>query len=231
LSAGSNGSVPKTDVSATPTPLRIVGYARVSTAEQFQSGAGLDAQHAAIHSEAARRGWHVVRVLQDVASGRSVAGRDGLAQALEMVEGGDADALVVPKLDRLSRSLMDFAVLMERSRKKRWALVALDLGVDTTTPAGSMVASVMATFAEFERRLIGERTREALAVRRSQGVRLGRPPALCPDVRARLAEARRNGKTFRQIAHELNAAQVPTAHGGARWHPATVAKAIKAGGS
>lgn len=92
-----------------------------------------------------------------------------------MLQRGDACTLVVSKLDRLSRSLVQFAELMERSRRKGWSLVALDLGVDTSTPAGEMMASVLASFAQYERRLIGQRTRDALAVKREQGVRLGRP--------------------------------------------------------
>jgi Resolvase, N terminal domain len=66
------------------------------------------------------------------------------------------------KLDRLSRSLLDFASLMEDARREGWALVILDLGIDTTTPSGEMIANVMATFAQFERRLIGQRTKDAL---------------------------------------------------------------------
>ena len=77
---------------------------------------------------------------------------------------------------------------MERSRKQGWALVALDLGVDTTTPSGEMMANVLAVFAQFERRLIGQRTREALVVKRRQGVRLGRPRVMSPDT---VAEIRR----------------------------------------
>jgi DNA invertase Pin-like site-specific DNA recombinase len=73
---------------------------------------------------------------------------------------------------------------MERSRRKRWALVALDLRVDTTTPAGEMVASLMATFAQYERRIIGVRTREALAVEKSEGVVLAPPRVLPPEIRA-----------------------------------------------
>ncbi len=86
-----------------------------------------------------------------------------------------ADVLLVAKLDRLTRSLRDFGELAERARKRRWALVCLDLGVDTTTPAGELVAGVVASTAQYERRLIGQRTREALAARRAAGVRLGRP--------------------------------------------------------
>ena len=84
---------------------------------------------------------------------------------------------MVAKLDRLSRSMTDFTRLMERSWKKGWALVALDLGVDTTTPAGEMIANSVANFSQFERRLIGQRTKDALAVKRAQGVQLGRPQA------------------------------------------------------
>jgi DNA invertase Pin-like site-specific DNA recombinase len=68
-----------------------------------------------------------------------------------MLEGRQplAKALVVAKLDRLSRSLLDFASIMERAEKKGWSLAALDVGVDTMTPAGEMIANVMATFAQF----------------------------------------------------------------------------------
>jgi DNA invertase Pin-like site-specific DNA recombinase len=129
---------------------------------------------------------------------------------------------VVAKLDRLSRSLMDFAGVMERSRKRGWHLAALDLGVDTSTPSGEMIANVMATFAQFERRLIGARTKEALAVRRSQGVRLGRPPAVPTAVVERVLGLRAQGLSYASIGRELDAAGVPTARGGKRWHPNTV---------
>jgi DNA invertase Pin-like site-specific DNA recombinase len=125
---------------------------------------------------------------------------------------------VVSKLDRLSRSMLDFAGLMDRSTREGWALVALDLGVDTTTPQGEMVAAVMAVFAQFERRLIGQRTKEALAVKKAQGVRLGRP-RLTPDaVIARIRAERAAGRTLRVIADGLNADGVPTAMGGRRWY-------------
>ena len=79
---------------------------------------------------------------------------------------------MVAKLDRLSRSMLDFAALMNAAQKQGWALVALDLGVDTSTPYGEMMANVLATFAQFERRLISQRTKEALAQKRAAGVQL-----------------------------------------------------------
>src|SRR6266487_1209992 len=104
--------------------------------------------------------------------------RPGVRAALEQLERKQADGLVVAKLDRLSRPMLDFTAVMAKAQKEGWALVALDCAVDTTTPAGEAMAHVLATFAQFERRLIGQRTREALAVKRSEGVRLGRPPTL-----------------------------------------------------
>jgi DNA invertase Pin-like site-specific DNA recombinase len=203
--------------------MRALGYVRVSTAEQADSGAGLEAQREAVREEANRRGLELVGILEDAgASGRSLAGRPGLTGALERVEAGQAEALIVAKLDRLSRSLVDFAALMERSRRKGWALVAPDLGVDTTTPSGEMLASVLAVFAQFERRLIGQRTREALAVKKAEGVTLGRPRLLPDEVRERIRREREQGATWRAIAASLNEDGVPTAQGGQQWWAATV---------
>jgi len=198
--------------------MNVVAYVRVSTSEQADSGLGLAAQRSAIAREVERRGWCLARTYEDAgASGKTVAGRPGLADALAAVRNGEAEALVVSKLDRLSRSLLDFAALMETARREGWALVALDLGVDTTTPSGEMVANVMATFAQFERRLIGQRTKGALAAKRAQGVRLGRPRVVPPDVVDRIADLRSAGNTWRQVAAKLDAAGIPTAHGAPAW--------------
>jgi len=156
------------------------------------------------------------------ASGRSITSRPALASALGRVEGGEAGVLVVAKLDRLSRSLLDFASLMARAQRNKWNLVALDLGIDLSTPAGEFLASVMASAAQWERRISGQRTREALAVRKAQGVRLGRPVSLGADVSDQIRSLREQGLTLSAIAEGLNAGGVPTAQGGARWHASTV---------
>jgi DNA invertase Pin-like site-specific DNA recombinase len=208
-------------------PLKVIAYIRVSTDEQLDSGAGLEAQRQAIRQECQRRDWVMAEMYEDAASGRALAGRQGLKAALAALEGRRAGALVVAKLDRLSRSLLDFAALMELSRRKGWALVALDLGVDTTTPSGEMMANVLAVFAQFERRLIGQRTREALAVKRRQGVRLGRPPTMALDIVRRIQRARSRGATLAAIAAALDSEGVPTAHGGQRWHVSTIQRVLK----
>jgi DNA invertase Pin-like site-specific DNA recombinase len=142
-----------------------------------------------------------------------------------------ADALVVAKLDRLSRSLLDFAALMEEARKGSWSLVALDLGVDTTTPSGEMIANVMATFAQFERRLIGQRTKDALAVKKRQGVSLGRPRIVSADLVDWIQQLRDDGYSLRAIADTLNAEGYQTAQGGQAWHASTVRAVLQSRGA
>jgi DNA invertase Pin-like site-specific DNA recombinase len=208
--------------------MRVVGYVRVSTAEQADSGAGLDAQRRALRDEAVRRGWTLVDVFEDAgASGKSLSGRPGLKAALEAVESGRADALAVAKLDRLSRSVHDFAGLVARAQKRGWALVALDLGLDMTTPAGGLVANVMASVAEWERRVIAERTRAALAARRAQGVRLGRPRAMGSEAVERVRELAALGLSSAEIARQLNREGVETPTGRGRWHPPGVRRALR----
>jgi DNA invertase Pin-like site-specific DNA recombinase len=106
---------------------------------------------------------------------------------------------------------------------------ALDLGVDFSTAAETAMAQMTAVFAERERRLIGERTRAALAVKKAQGVRLCRPPVLGARVRQSIRRERTAGRSYRMIAERLNAKGVPTAHGGRSWHASTV-RAIVIGG-
>src|SRR5215203_5002297 len=168
--------------------MRVLGYLRVSTSEQADSRAGLEAQRAAILAEAERRGWSEVAFIEDAGWSAKDLKRPGLQMALAMLKGREADALVVSKMDRLSRSLLDFAGIMQRAQREGWALLALDSPADLTTPSGEAMAGVMAVFAQLERRLIGERTRAALAQRREAGVVLGRPQAIPDDVAARARE-------------------------------------------
>jgi len=188
----------------------------------------MKAQRAAIEAEALRRGWTLVGIEEDAGvSGKSLTGRVGLEAALFAVESKKDAALVVAKLDRLSRSLLDFAGLMQRSQKKGWSLVALDLGVDTTTPAGEFMASVLASAAQWERRIIGQRTKDALAVKRSQGVQLGRPRAVPAEVVQYIEGLRQQGLSLRAIAERLNAEGVPRAHQGRQWYGSTVKSLLR----
>src|SRR5262245_49504881 len=98
----------------------------------------------------------------------------------------------------------------------------MDLGVDTSTIMGAAMAQMVSVFSELERKRIGERTREALAIRREHGVRLGRPPTVPQKIVRRIERQRARGDSLRAIAESLNADAVPTAQGGAQWHASTV---------
>ena len=208
------------------TSPRVFGYVRVSTGEQSLSGLGLDAQRSAIDAEATRHGWTVEHHADEGVSG-SVRPEDRpqLGHILDEIAAGDV--LVVAKLDRLSRSLLDFASLMQKAKREGWQLVVLDLGVDTSTPAGEMMANVMASFAQYERRLIGQRTKAALAQRKQQGVRLGRPVEIDQDVRLRIAREFHDGSSLSEIARTLTREGVPTARGGKEWYASTVRGVVR----
>ena len=198
--------------------MKVIGYLRVSTVNQEH---GLDAQRASIEAEAKRRGWEVEWVEDAGKSGKDID-RPGITAALAMLKAREADALVVAKLDRLSRSLADFARLLETAAKQGWSVVALDLGIDTTTPTGKLVANVMAAVAQWERETIGLRTKEALAAAMAKGVHVGRPQRQDPAVVRRIRRWRRAGLTYRAIADRLNREAVPLPGGGVRWHPSSV---------
>lgn len=205
--------------------VNVIGYVRVSADDQAESGAELLAQPSRRSADAAVGAlWRSTRAPRQ----RELSSPDlGSQRALQDVERGAGEALVVAKLDRLSRSLLDFSALMEKSRKRGWALVALDLGVDTTTPAGEMMAPVLATFAQYERRLIGLRTKEALAIKRSQGVRLGRRSTLAPSTRRRIVALRARGTSYARIAERLNGDGVGTGQGGRRWYSSSVQAVLR----
>lgn len=204
----------------------IIGYLRVSTDEQAASGLGLDAQRTAIKTAADQRGWQVSWAVDDGYSGGNMS-RPALTAARAALKAGEAAGLVVARLDRLSRSAQNFADLMAASKKQGWALVALDLGVDTTTPSGKLVAGVMAQFAEYERDLIGARTREALAAAKARGQRLGRPRATPDAVVAQAVALHAEGRSVRQVARALTANGIPTTRGAATWRPSTVRRLLE----
>lgn len=196
-------------------PFNVIGSVRVSTTEQEIS---LEVQEAAIRAECARRGWNLVRIAVDRCSGRTpIAERPGLASVFGELRAGMVDVLMVYKVDRLSRSVADFAGTLARTQTEGWQLVALDLGVDTTTPNGRFMAQVMAAFAELERELISTRTKEALAAKRAQGIHTGRRSTLPDAVVERIVDLRRSGETLPAIADLLNRDGVPTGQGAPAW--------------
>lgn len=198
-----------------------LAYVRVSTVEQATEGASLEAQREALIREANRRGWDVEVVSDEGYSAKDLR-RPGLTDALDRLDRGDADALLAIRLDRVSRSVADFAGLLSRAKRRRWRLVLLSPDLDTEDAAGKFTAHVLAAAAEYERDLIGARTKEGMAQRRAEGVHVGRPRSLSESIVQRIVNERSEGLTLRSIAEGLTRDNVPTARGGRAWSPSTV---------
>lgn len=208
-----------------PNVTRCIGYVRVSTDDQGERGAGLAAQERAIRDEAARRGWEVESIITDTHSGKTL-NRLGLQAVLAKLAAKQAGAVICSKLDRLTRRTGDFSKLLDLSHDQYWAMVLLDVNIDTTTAEGEMVANGMANYANFERRRIGERTADGLRQRKLEGATLGRPRTLPSATVARIKNLRGPAgepkRSYGAVAKYLNEHKVPTAHGGERWHASTV---------
>ena len=136
---------------------KLVAYLRVSTDEQGQCGLGIEAQRHTINTWAAANGATILQEIVEVASGAKV-NRPGLAEAMAAAKAEGAK-LIVSKLDRLSRDLEQVAGLMKRGPP----IIMIDLQVNTASATGEATIHFTATVAQLERRLIGERTKAALA--------------------------------------------------------------------
>jgi len=146
--------------------VRAVAYTRVSTQGQ-EAGLSLDDQLRKVEAAILARGWTVSATRRDVGSGKKV--NPNLERTLGDLDAGLFDVLVVARLDRLSRSVGDFAMLMDRAGRRGWSILCLDPEVDLTTPFGRAMAGVAAVFAQLERELISQRQRESVAARRAAG--------------------------------------------------------------
>jgi DNA invertase Pin-like site-specific DNA recombinase len=194
----------------------MLGYVRVSTEEQANSGLGLEAQRETIQRYADAHGWKI-EWFEDAGVSAKSLDRPQLQAALAMLQvaakNRSVDGLVVARLDRLSRSVYDFSGLLRLASARRWALAAIDLGVDTSTSTGKLVAQVVMAVAEFEREVIGERTSAAMQAAKRQGRHMGRVSALPWATGDRLMTLRATN-TLAATAMQLNAEGLATATGG-----------------
>jgi len=201
-------------------------YVRVSSARQAQEGLSLEAQERTLRASAELAGYEVSLFTDSGKSGKSLSGRQGLRLALEELNSGRASALYVARLDRLARSVSDLLGIVDQAIKHNWRLVLMDLGVDTATPHGRLVLSMLGSVAEFERGLISERQKDVHAERRSRGdvwgVTKGNLPETSQEVRALVLELSNKGLSLRAICQELTMHQIPTTRGGLAWYPSTV---------
>jgi DNA invertase Pin-like site-specific DNA recombinase/peptidoglycan hydrolase-like protein with peptidoglycan-binding domain len=199
---------------------RLMGYVTVPA----DVGPGTaDQSAAAIESLCERCDWKLLEIVRDRECGR-ILERPGLGYALERIASGDAKGLVVSDLQRLSGSIVDLGALMDWFRDARAPLIALDLGIDTSTPEGDHVAETLIALSAHEHERIASRTRMGLAA----AVRANGRPAVSdrPELMERIAAMRAANMTLQAIADQLNAEHLPTLRGGTKWRPSSIQAAL-----
>lgn len=220
--------------------MRVIIYIRVSTEEQAKEGLSLAAQRARAEAYAAAFGHQVVEIIEDAGVSAKSLKRPGLQRALKMLRKGDADGLLIIKLDRLSRSLIGWATLIEKYFNERSGrhLLSVSDTIDTSSASGRLVLNMLMAVAQWEREAIAERTSEALQHKKRQGARLGAVPlgfkragdhlVVDPDeqrVLERVRELAAGGARLSEIRAALERDGIKTKRGGA-WHLTTIRKLI-----
>ena len=215
-------------------PLRVVGYTRVSTDYQADEGVSLEMQRTRLAAYAVATGVQLVELVTDAGVSAKSLARPGLQRALSLLEQGHAEGLVVLRLDRLTRSVRDLGELVEKYFATRFSLLSVGDHIDTRSAGGRLVLHVLMSVSQWEREIIGERTREALAQLKAQGQRLGAPPLESTterglDASRRALHLRHEGLTLRAIAERLTIEGYATQKGG-RWQAETVRLLVRRAG-
>jgi site-specific DNA recombinase len=221
--------------------MKTIGYVRVSTDKQAEHGVSLESQEAKIRAMATVHGTDLSEVIVDGGESAKSLNRPGIAKLLAMVDAGGVGVVIVAKLDRLTRSVKDLCELLERFERRGVSLVSVAESLDTGSAAGRLVLNIMTAVSQWEREAIGERTRDALRHKRSQGQRIGNIPfgsrlagdgeRLEPDPAEQQAleqiqALRNNGETLRGIAATLNHRAYRTRRG-TPWRLESVARVLK----
>ena len=158
------------DVASNGQRTRAVAYIRVSTDKQAEHGVSLAAQRAKVEAYATLYDLDVVEVVVDAGVSAKDMGRPGLQKALAALKAGQATALLVVKLDRLTRSVSDLGSLVEHYfADGRYSLLSVSEQIDTRSAAGRLVLNVLASVAQWEREATGERTAAAMAHKAARG--------------------------------------------------------------
>ena len=202
-------------------PGRAAGYVRVSTEDQAKHGWSLDAQRHRIEGYCQAKGWELAEVYADEGIS-ALKDRPAFKRMVEDVLADGVSHVVALKLDRLGRSARGLLELFERLEARGVGLVCIDDSIDTSTPSGKLLRTILAGVAEFERDVISERTKTGMAEARRRGARFGKTSTLDPALVARIRADRDAGLSLSAIARALDAEGVPTGQGGRRWYASTV---------
>jgi site-specific DNA recombinase len=212
--------------------MKAIGYVRVSTDEQAREGISLDNQRAKIEAYCQLHGLDLAEIIEDEGKSAKDLNRDGMKGLVRLIERRRIKAVVVYKIDRVSRKVIDTLSLIELMEKHGIAFHSITEKIDTRSAMGRFFLNIMASLAQMERDLISERTRDALRHKISQGQRAGQVPfgyRLGADgitlkehkaeqkVITTMRALRDGGASYRAICRELDAKP-----GGGAWHPQSV---------
>jgi len=216
---------------------RYIGYCRVSTDQQEESGLSLLAQNTAINQYCQLYNLDLETIIVDSGSGKNL-NRPGLQSCLKMLQNEEAMGLIITKLDRLSRSIIDFNYLIESVFSNR-ELISIENHIDTRSASGRLCLNILMTVAQWEREAISERTRTALNQKRENGQRLGRPPygfslvngQLIPktseqEIITKIRRFKGYGWSLGKIASKLDELEIPPPSG-EFWSRATINNIIR----
>jgi len=206
---------------------KAIGYIRVSKTEQADHGISLEIQTAKIRQYCTLNDMALVEIIEDAVSAKNIKGRPGFQKSLSMVFSGKADALVVYKLDRAFRSTRDALDIADTLNRKGKGLHSITEKLDTTSAIGEFFFTLMASLAQMERKLIGERTAAALAQKRANGEKTGglvpygyravngkleTDPGEQKAIR-RMKDLRRKGQSYQGVADTLTKEGILTRKG------------------
>jgi len=228
-----------------------VGYVRVSTRKQRDEGDSLPMQIGKIRQYCDLNGLELVGIYGDPGiSAKSIKTRPGLQAVLEMGDRRRIKAVVVFKLDRLARNTRECLDMAEHFRRKKIGLHSITEKLDTESPIGEFFFTLMASLAQMERKIIGERLKATLSDKKTRGEKTGGDPPygyrvavskranglkplkkIVPDfaeqkIIRRIRQFQREGLSTRQIASALDALGIKTRKG-TRWSQTQIVRVLK----
>lgn len=220
--------------------MKAIGYIRVSTDEQASEGISLKNQRTKVKAYCELNDLELVGIIEDAGKSGKNLNRDGMQELITMVKRGSIGAIIVYRLDRLSRKVIDTLTLIETFERYGIAFHSLNEKVDTGTAIGRFFLNITASLAQMERDLISERTKDALQMKISNGERAGQIPygwRLAEDGKSliehteeqRVVQAIKtlhaNGYGYREICRELDKeGHQPM---GKAWHPQTIKNILR----
>lgn len=217
-----------------------IGYVRVSTSEQVVEGISLENQKTKIQAYCSLNDLELISIIEDAGKSGKNLNREGIQELLSKVKSKVIDAVIVYKLDRLSRKVIDTLTLIETIEKASITFHSLNEKIDTGTAIGRFFLNITASLAQMERDLISERTKDALQMKISNGQRAGQIPygwRLSNDGNTLIKHKKEQeaislikklhnkGYSYRAICIELEKAGYRPI--GKTWHPKTIGSVLK----